>query len=85
MILLYSITFAISLLMLPAYFLIDKKRNSWLLMLILFVLISNTGYFAAIVVIICYATIKKTAVSTKHTTLLAIVLLGNIALGLWKT
>jgi len=38
------------------------------------------GYFAAIVVIICYAAIKKSAVSTKHTAFLAAALLGNIAL-----
>lgn len=40
------------------------------------------GYFAAIVGIIGYTAVKKTAVSTKHTLFLAIVLLGNIALWL---
>ncbi len=40
------------------------------------------GYFGAIIAIICYTAIKRTAVSTKHTAFLAIVLLGNIALWL---
>jgi len=40
------------------------------------------GYFIAISTVICYTAIKKTAVSTKHTAFLAIVLLGNIALWL---
>lgn len=40
------------------------------------------GYFAAIVAIIGYTAVKKTAVSTKHTLFLALVLLGNIALWL---
>lgn len=40
------------------------------------------AYFGAIIGIICYTALKRTAVSTKHTTFLAIVLLGNIALWL---
>lgn len=40
------------------------------------------GYFGGIIGIICYTAIHKTAVSTKHTGFLAIVLLGNIALWL---
>lgn len=183
MTLFYGITFAVSLLMLIVYFIVDKKRNTWLLMLFIFVAISNAGYlalslsrsllsallsnslaylgnaylpffilmmviqlthmrypkwipstliilnavmlliatsggympiyykevsfevidgvaqlvkvygplhgfykifvlayFAAIIVIIGYTAVKKTAVSTKHSTFLAVVLIGNIAL-----
>lgn len=40
------------------------------------------AYFGGIVGIICYTAVKKTAVSTKHTAFLALVLLGNIALWL---
>lgn len=40
------------------------------------------GYWGSIIAIMCYTAIKKTAVSTKHTAFLAIVLLGNIALWL---
>jgi len=40
------------------------------------------AYFCAIVGIICYTAVKKTAVSTKHTAFLAVVLLGNIVLWL---
>lgn len=40
------------------------------------------GYFGAIIGIICYTAMKRTAVSTKHTAFLALVLLGNIALWL---
>ena len=40
------------------------------------------AYFSALVGIICYTAIKKTAVSTNHTAFLAIILLGNIALWL---
>ena len=38
------------------------------------------GYFGALIAIILYTAIKKTAVSTKHTAFLAIILFGNIAL-----
>lgn len=40
------------------------------------------GYFCAIIGIICYTAVKKTAVSMKHTGFLAIVMIGNIALWL---
>lgn len=40
------------------------------------------AYFGALVAIICYTAVKKTAVSTKHTTFLAIIVVGNIALWL---
>lgn len=40
------------------------------------------AYFGAIIGIICYTAVKRTAVSTKHTAFLALVLLGNIALWL---
>lgn len=40
------------------------------------------AYFATIIGIICYTAVQKTALSTKHTLFLAIVLLGNIALWL---
>ncbi len=40
------------------------------------------SYFGAIIGIICYTAVKRTAVSTKHTAFLALVLLGNIALWL---
>lgn len=46
MTLLYAITFAVSLLMLAAYFQTDRKRNIWLLLLFVFVAISNAGYLA---------------------------------------
>ena len=46
MILYYSITFVISLLLIPACLLIDKKHNIWLLLLAVFIFISNAGYFA---------------------------------------
>lgn len=185
MILFYAITFAVSLGMLALYFRIDRKRNFWLLMLFVFIAISNAGYlalslsrsltaallanaiaylgnaflpffllmmviqlsyvryprylpavltvlntlmfliatsggylpvyyqnvsleiidgaahlvkvygplhclykvfvlgyFCAIIGIICYTAVKKTAVSMKHTAFLAIVLIGNIALWL---
>ena len=40
------------------------------------------GYFGVLIAIILYTAIKKTAVSTKHTTFLAIIVFGNIALWL---
>ena len=40
------------------------------------------AYFGMIIGIICYTAVKKTAVSTKHTAFLAVVLLGNIVLWL---
>lgn len=40
------------------------------------------GYFMAIAAVICYAAVKKTSVSARHTGFLAIMLLGNIALWL---
>jgi len=40
------------------------------------------AYVAAILSIICYTAVKRTAVSTKHTMCLALVMLGNIALWL---
>jgi len=40
------------------------------------------AYFGAMVAIICFTHIKKTAISTKHTAFLAIVVIGNIALWL---
>lgn len=40
------------------------------------------AYFGALIAIILYTAVKKTAVSTKHTAFLAIILLGNIALWL---
>lgn len=40
------------------------------------------GYLGAIIAIICYTAIKKTAVSIMHTAFLAIVLCGNVALWL---
>ena len=40
------------------------------------------GYFGCIVATVCYAAVKKTAVSSKHTAFLAVMLLGNIALWL---
>lgn len=185
MTLFYGITFAVSLLMLAAYFRVERKRDIWLLLLFIFVAICNAGYlalslsrslvmalmsnsvaylgnvflpffvlmmviqlshmrcpkwlsrsliavntamfliatsggyssiyykevsfeivdgvarlvkvygpmhgfykiflfayFGALVAIICFAAVKKTAVSTKHTTFLAIILIGNIALWL---
>ena len=185
MTLFYGLTFTASLLMLALYFQIDRKRNTWLMLLFVFVLISNIGYlalalsrtlaaallanavaylgnaflpffllmmvirlsyvryprylpavlillntamflvaasggycsiyykevafeivdntahlikvygpmhgiykififayFGAIIGIICYTAVKRTAVSTKHTAFLAIVLLGNIILWL---
>lgn len=181
----YGITFAVSLLMLAVYFRTDRKRDLWLMLLFLFVAISNAGYlalslsrsltaallanavaylgnaflpffllmmvlqlsyvryprylsavlivlntvmfliatsggycpvyykevsfeivdgaahlvkvygplhgvyklfifayFGAIIATICYTAVKRTAVSTKHTAFLALVLLGNIALWL---
>ncbi len=42
----YAIAFAVSLLMLVLYFQIDRKRNIWLLLLFIFVAISNAGYLA---------------------------------------
>lgn len=181
----YAIAFAVSLLMLAVYFRIDRKRELWLMLLFIFVSISNAGYlalslshsltaallantvaylgnaflpffllmmvlqlsyvryprylpavlivlntvmfliatsggycsvyykevtfeiadgaarlvkvygplhglykvfifayFGAIIGIICYTAVKRTAVSTKHTAFLALVLLGNIALWL---
>lgn len=185
MILYYALTFAVSLGMLALYFRTDRKRNTWLMMLFIFIAISNAGYlclalsrtlttalisntiaylgnvflpffllmmviqlsyvrcsrwipgllialnivmffiatsggylpcyykevslefidgaahlvkeygplhclykffilgyFCAIIGIICYTAIKKTAVSMKHTGFLAIVMIGNIALWL---
>ncbi|MBO5130370.1 MAG: hypothetical protein J6B95_08520 [Oscillospiraceae bacterium] len=185
MVLFYAITFAVSIGMLAVYFHIDRKRDLWLLLLFIFVAISNTGYlslalsrsltmalvsntvaylgnaflpffllmmvvqlsyvryprwlpgllitvnsvmfliatsggylpiyykevsfeiidgaahlvkvygplhgwykvfifayFGAIIGIICYTAVKKTAVSTKHTIFLAVVMIGNIALWL---
>lgn len=40
------------------------------------------AYFGALVAIICFTAVKKTAVSTKHTSFLAIIVIGNIALWL---
>jgi len=40
------------------------------------------AYFVALVSIILYTALRKTTVSTKHTTFLAIIVLGNIALWL---
>lgn len=40
------------------------------------------AYFFGAVAIVCYTAIRKTAVSTKHSAFLALVLLGNIALWL---
>lgn len=40
------------------------------------------AYFGGIIASICYTAVKKTAVSTKHTAFLAIVMIGNIALWL---
>jgi len=40
------------------------------------------AYFAALVSIIIYTALRKTTVSTKHTSFLAIIVLGNIALWL---
>lgn len=185
MVVFYSIAFAVSLAMLAVYFAVDRKRNRWLLLLFVFIAISNMGYFllsvshslktallfntvaylgnvflpffllmmiiqlsyvrcpkwlpgvlialntvmfllaasggycslyyqevslefidgathlvkaygplhglyklfifgyfGGILAIICYTAVKKTAVSTKHTAFLAMVLLGNIALWL---
>lgn len=185
MCLFYGITFAVSLLMLGAYFLVDRKRDIWLFLFFLFVTICNAGYlglslsrslkaalicnsisylgnvflpffvlmmviqlshmrcpkwvsrvliavntvmfliassggysslyykevsleivdgaarlvklygpmhgfykiflfayFAALIAIICYTAVKKTAVSTKHTSFLAIAVIGNLALWL---
>ena len=46
MILLYAITFAVSLTMLALYFRVDRKLDIWLLMLFVFVAISNAGYLS---------------------------------------
>lgn len=40
------------------------------------------AYFGAMVAIICFTAMKKTAVSTKHTTFLAVIVIGNIVLWL---
>ena len=40
------------------------------------------AYFGALVGIIAFTALKKTAISTKHTTFLAIIVIGNIALWL---
>lgn len=42
---LYGIIFVISLLMIVVYFLVDKKRDSWLLMLFICVAVCDSGYF----------------------------------------
>lgn len=42
----YAIAFAVSLLMLAVYFQIDRKRDLWLMLLFIFVSISNAGYLA---------------------------------------
>lgn len=42
---LYGIIFAISLLMIVAYFLVDRKRDIWLLLLFVCVAICDLGYF----------------------------------------
>ncbi len=42
---LYGIIFAISLLMIIAYFLVDRKRDIWLLLLFVCVAICDLGYF----------------------------------------
>ncbi len=42
---LYGIIFAISLLMIAAYFLVDRKRDVWLLLLFVCVAVCDLGYF----------------------------------------
>ena len=42
---LYGIIFAVSLLMIVAYFLVDRKRDTWLLLLFNCVVVSDLGYF----------------------------------------
>ena len=42
---LYGIIFAISLLMIIAYFLVDRKRDIWLLLLFVCVAVCDLGYF----------------------------------------
>ncbi len=42
---LYGIIFAISLLMITAYFLVDRKRDVWLLLLFVCVAVCDLGYF----------------------------------------
>lgn len=42
---LYGIIFAVSLLMIVAYFLVDRKRDTWLLLLFICVVVCDLGYF----------------------------------------
>lgn len=41
----YGIAFMLSLILLVAYFLIDKKHNKWLMFLFVSILVCNLGYF----------------------------------------
>ena len=42
---LYGIIFAVSLLMIVAYFMVDRKRDTWLLLLFICVVLCDLGYF----------------------------------------